>query len=171
MALVEITKLKIKRGQRLKTRLQTKNGARLEFKKKAWQRQTPLLALLASALFLVACSDEAAPPSGTAADAAAPIADTVYVGEHILSMTGVNPSAVAVRGDRIIATGSEQELASLIGATTQVVELGEQALLPGFIDAHGHFSALARTADYVDLSPPPVGGAESIADIVRCAQA
>ncbi|HAT57727.1 MAG TPA: amidohydrolase, partial [Gammaproteobacteria bacterium] len=47
------------------------------------------------------------------------------------------------------------------------MELGEQALLPGFIDAHGHFSALARTADYVDLSPPPVGGAESIADIVR----
>ena len=167
MALVEITKLKIKRGQRLNTRLQTKNGARIGFKKKAWRRQTPLLALLASALFLVACSDEAAPRSGTAADAATPIADTVYVGEHILSMTGVNPSAVAVRGDRIIATGSEQELASLIGATTQVVELGEQALLPGFIDAHGHFSALARTADYVDLSPPPVGDAESIADIVR----
>ena len=79
MALVEITKLKIKRGQRLKTRLQTKNGARLAFKKKAWQRQTPLLALLASALFLVACSDEAAPRSGTAADTATPVADTVYV--------------------------------------------------------------------------------------------
>ena len=105
----------------MNTRLQTKDGAWLGFKNNAWRRQTPLLALLASALFLVACSDEAARQSGTAADAAAPVADTVYVGEHILSMTGVNPSAVAVRGDRIIATGSEQELASLIGAATEVV--------------------------------------------------
>ena len=79
MVLVEITKLKIRRGQRLNTRLQTKDGAWLGFKNNAWRRQTPLLALLASALFLAACSDEAAPPSGTAADAAAPVADTVYV--------------------------------------------------------------------------------------------
>ena len=124
-------------------------------------------ALLLATMLLGACSDEPATMSGAKATLPESIADSVYIGEHIISMTGVNPGAVAVRGDRILATGSVQEIELLIGESTRVIELGEQALLPGFIDAHGHFSALARTADYVDLSPPPVGSAESIADIVR----
>lgn len=118
-------------------------------------------------MLLGACTDEPATPIGATATLPDSVADSVYIGEHIISMTGSNPGAVAVRGDRIVATGSAQEITPLIGESTRVIELGEQALLPGFIDAHGHFSALARTADYVDLSPPPVGGAESIADIVR----
>ena len=118
-------------------------------------------------MLLGACTDEPATPMGATATLPDSVADSVYIGEHIISMTGSNPGAVAVRGDRIVATGSAQEITPLIGESTRVIELGEQALLPGFIDAHGHFSALARTADYVDLSPPPVGGAESIADIVR----
>ena len=124
-------------------------------------------ALLLATMLLGACSDEPATMSGAKATLPESVADSVYIGEHIIAMTGVNPGAVAVRGDRILATGSVQEIELLIGESTRVIELGEQALLPGFIDAHGHFSALARTADYVDLSPPPVGGAESIADIVR----
>jgi predicted amidohydrolase YtcJ len=124
-------------------------------------------ALLLATMLLGACSDEPATMTGAKATLPESVADSVYIGEHIISMTGVNPGAVAVRGDRILATGSVQEIELLIGESTRVIELGEQALLPGFIDAHGHFSALARTADYVDLSPPPVGGAESIADIVR----
>ena len=123
--------------------------------------------LLLSTMLLGACTDEPATPIGATATLPDSVADAVYIGEHIISMTGSNPGAVAVRGDRIVATGSAQEITPLIGESTRVIELGEQALLPGFIDAHGHFSALARTADYVDLSPPPVGGAESIADIVR----
>lgn len=123
--------------------------------------------LLLSTMLLGACTDEPATHIGATATLPDSVADSVYIGEHIISMTGSNPGAVAVRGDRIVATGSAQEITPLIGESTRVIELGEQALLPGFIDAHGHFSALARTADYVDLSPPPVGGAESIADIVR----
>lgn len=123
--------------------------------------------LLLSTMLLGACTDEPATHIGATATLPDSVADSVYIGEHIISMTGSNPGAVAVRGDLIVATGSAQEITPLIGESTRVIELGEQALLPGFIDAHGHFSALARTADYVDLSPPPVGGAESIADIVR----
>jgi predicted amidohydrolase YtcJ len=53
------------------------------------------------------------------------------------------------------------------GPDTRLVELGDRALLPGFIDAHGHFSSMARAADLVDLSSPPVGVVEEIDDIVR----
>ena len=50
---------------------------------------------------------------------------------------------------------------------TRVVELGAQALLPGFIDAHGHFSALSRYGDMLNLSSPPVGDVVSIEGLIR----
>ncbi len=47
-------------------------------------------------------------------------------------------SAVAVYGNRIVAVGSDAEMAGYIGAGTKVVELNGRTLLPGFIDAHIH---------------------------------
>lgn len=47
-------------------------------------------------------------------------------------------SAVAVYGNRIVAVGSDAEMASYIGADTKIVELNGRTLLPGFIDAHIH---------------------------------
>ena len=72
-----------------------------------------------------------------------------------------------MRGDRIIASGSRAEIFEFRGDDTRVIELGDQALLPGFIDAHGHFSAVSRYAALLDLSSPPVGGVTNIEDIVR----
>ena len=94
-------------------------------------------------------------------------ADLIFVGEHILSMEETTMTAVAVRGDRIVATGDEQSVLALRGNQTQVIRLGDRALLPGFIDAHGHFSSLSRNLDMLDLSSPPVGDVSSVDDIVR----
>ena len=94
-------------------------------------------------------------------------ADLIFAGENIITMDGSNVTAVAVRGDRIVASGSRADVFQLSGAETRVTELGEQALLPGFIDAHGHFSGVSRYADLLDLSSPPVGGITSVDDIVR----
>ncbi len=94
-------------------------------------------------------------------------ADLIFAGEHIITMDGSNAAAVAVRGDRIVASGSRADVFQLNGAGTRVIELGEQALLPGFIDAHGHFSGVSRYADLLDLSSPPVGGITSVEDIVQ----
>ena len=151
----------------MNSELQSSQGSHHNTERTARVKILSSAVLLLSTMLLGACTDEPATPIGATATLPDSVADSVYIGEHIISMTGSNPGAVAVRGDRIVATGSAQEITPLIGESTRVIELGEQALLPGFIDAHGHFSALARTADYVDLSPPPVGGAESIADIVR----
>ena len=46
--------------------------------------------------------------------------------------------AVAVRGGRIVAVGTDDEIRALIGAATEVVELDGAMLLPGFQDAHAH---------------------------------
>jgi len=94
-------------------------------------------------------------------------ADLIFAGEHIITMDASEADAVAVRGDRIVASGSRAEVFQLRGDATRVVELGERALLPGFIDAHGHFSGVSRYADLLDLSSPPVGGVTSVDDIVR----
>jgi predicted amidohydrolase YtcJ len=124
---------------------------------------------LALTLSLAACGDTTVESSPSDGSSSAAGADLVFIGDHILTMAdeALAPTAVAVTGERIVATGSEESLAGLIGPDTRVVRLGENALLPGFIDAHGHFSSLARTTDLIDLSSPPIGGAESIDDIVR----
>jgi predicted amidohydrolase YtcJ len=94
-------------------------------------------------------------------------AELIFLGDNIITMDDSEVSAVAVSGDRIIATGTIPEILQLRGQSTRVIELGDQALLPGFIDAHGHFSSVARYTDLLDLSSPPVGGVNNIDDIVR----
>ncbi len=93
-------------------------------------------------------------------------AETVFFGEHILTMDDQSPTAVAINGDRISFVGSEENAQALVGPTTQIIHLGNKALLPGFIDAHGHFSAFANRLESLDLSSPPVGVINSIDDVV-----
>jgi predicted amidohydrolase YtcJ len=93
-------------------------------------------------------------------------ADLIFLGQNIITMDASNVSAVAVRGDRIVVAGSEQDARALQGEDTRVIELGERALLPGFIDAHGHFAGVARYVDMLDLSSPPVGDVSSVDDII-----
>lgn len=95
-------------------------------------------------------------------------ADVVFLGEHILTVDSdtEGANAVAVRGESIVAVGSRREVEGLIGETTRVVELGDRALLPGFIDAHGHLGLVMQVLDLVNASSPPVGPMRRIDDIV-----
>ena len=98
-----------------------------------------------------------------------PPADVVFLGDHIVTMDANQPSveAVAVRGETIAAAGTRNDVLALRGEATRVVELGEHALLPGFIDAHGHFLAVGRSLESLSLHPPPVGDVRDIDDVVR----
>ncbi|MEE2608456.1 MAG: amidohydrolase [Pseudomonadota bacterium] len=97
-------------------------------------------------------------------------ADLIFFGDNIITMDNSKVTAVAVRGDRIVATGDQAEIIQLIDDSTRLVELGDRALLPGFIDAHGHFGAVATSSALLDLSSPPVGAVETIDDIVTAIQ-
>ncbi|MBW2282669.1 MAG: amidohydrolase, partial [Deltaproteobacteria bacterium] len=93
----------------------------------------------------------------------------LYVGGPILTMDASNRvvDALALDGARIAAVGNESELrawAEQNGAT--VVDLAGRALLPGFIDAHGHFPGEGIYAVHVDLNSPPIGDVESIDDLL-----
>jgi predicted amidohydrolase YtcJ len=69
-----------------------------------------------------------------------PPADLVLRGGVAHTVDPSNPSAraVAVRGGRIAAVGSDREIRGLIGPRTRVVELRGRTLLPGFGDSHIH---------------------------------
>jgi len=101
---------------------------------------------------------------------AATDADLIYVG-RVITMAGgeTDPrgraEAVAIAGDRIIAVGSRQDVSKHQGKKTRLIELGNKALVPGFIDAHGHLTATSSTLSLADLSAPPVGEVRSIADL------
>ena len=97
-------------------------------------------------------------------------ADTIFHGDHIVTMDPQQPTveAVAVRAETIVAAGALDDVMALEGASTRVVDLGDHALLPGFIDAHGHFLGAGRDQHLmVGLHPPPVGDVNNIDDIVR----
>jgi predicted amidohydrolase YtcJ len=47
--------------------------------------------------------------------------------------------AVAIRGDRILAVGTNQQINALAGPTTRRIDLRGRALMPGFIDNHAHY--------------------------------
>ena len=93
----------------------------------------------------------------------------LYVGGPILTMDADDRvvEALATDGDRIVAAGSEAELrawADENGART--VDLAGRALLPGFIDAHGHFPGEGVIEVFPNLNSPPIGPAVRIDDVV-----
>ena len=95
-------------------------------------------------------------------------ADIIFIGDHIITVdaASVGVTAVAVADQNIVATGPAKEILKLKTSSTRVIELGDNALVPGFIDAHGHMTIVAKLTEMIDLASPPVGRVENINDIV-----
>src|SRR6201987_4051891 len=66
-------------------------------------------------------------------------ADLVITGT-VLTVADARPTAeaLAVADGLIIAVGARSDVAALIGADTQTVDLGDGCVMPGFVEAHGH---------------------------------
>ncbi|MDD9963887.1 MAG: amidohydrolase [Gammaproteobacteria bacterium] len=60
--------------------------------------------------------------------------------------------AIAVNGYRIAAVGDDAAIAARIGPHTEVIDLRGRLALPGFIEGHGHFLALGRAQQILDLA-------------------
>lgn len=59
--------------------------------------------------------------------------------------------AVAVRDGRVLRVGDEAAVQSLVGPDTDVVDLDDCVLLPGFVDAHTHLRVVGRRQVHADL--------------------
>jgi hypothetical protein len=81
-------------------------------------------------------------------------ADLVLHGGRVVTVDSLMPDAeaVAIKGDRILAVGTNEEIDSHIGEATEVVELAGRLVVPGFIEGHGHFLRLGRAQMILDLT-------------------
>jgi predicted amidohydrolase YtcJ len=73
------------------------------------------------------------------ADPSGPL-DLLLVNGTIHARHGAAPQpALGVRAGRVVALGGVEELASLRGPATEVIDLSGRTVIPGFVDAHVHF--------------------------------
>jgi predicted amidohydrolase YtcJ len=91
-------------------------------------------------------------------------ANLLLRGGRIITVDDARPEAqaMAIRGDTIVALGSDQEIQRYVGAATTVIDLKGALATPGFIDAHVHFTGVGEAARNLKLST-----AKNWDDIVR----
>jgi hypothetical protein len=79
-----------------------------------------------------------------APSAVEPAADVIFRDGRIHTLDPARPTAeaIAVRGGRIVAVGSDSEVRPLAGPATKIVGLDGRTVVPGLIDAHGHLAGL-----------------------------
>jgi predicted amidohydrolase YtcJ len=100
---------------------------------------------------------------------AASTADAIYFGGSILTMEGETPAyaeALAVKDGRIVFVGGRTDALDLRSEATRVIDLQGRALLPGFIDAHGHVWNTGFQRLAANLLPPPDGNGKDIAALI-----
>jgi len=80
-------------------------------------------------------------------------ADLVLRNGRIITMDNRWPqvSALAVKGDRILAIGSDRDMLRYTGMETQVIDLKGMLTIPGFIEGHGHFYSLGASLMELEL--------------------
>jgi predicted amidohydrolase YtcJ len=86
---------------------------------------------------------------------------------HNAKLVTVDPQfrivqAMAVRGDRIVAVGTNADVLARKGANTKIVDAGGQTVLPGLMDSHVH--AAGASMYEFDHEIPTM---ETIADVLR----
>jgi len=92
--------------------------------------------------------------------------EQAFVNGKILTLDANNSiaQAVYIKGDKIIAVGTDAEIKALIQNHDSVIDLEGKTMMPGIIDAHGHFPGSGLAAVAVNLNSPPIGKITTIAD-------
>src|SRR5437879_2368240 len=75
-----------------------------------------------------------------------PVADLILINGKIVTVDDrfAIAQAVAVKGERIVAVGKNQEVAKLAGPATRRLDLRGKTVIPGLIDNHAHFIRAAE---------------------------
>jgi predicted amidohydrolase YtcJ len=96
-----------------------------------------------------------------AQEPAAP-ADTIVMHGRIYTVDEKHPwaEAVAIRGEKILAVGTDREILRYRGAPTKVIDAQGHLVLPAFTDSHVHFMDGSTSLQHVALDD-----AKSVAEI------
>ena len=103
----------------------------------------------------------------------APPQHQVFINGNVLTMDAQNTvaEAVATRGEWIEAVGSTDEIMATVTDNTEVIDLRGRTLLPGFVDAHGHFPGSGMNEVAADLNSPPIGTITDMAGVLAALKA
>lgn len=95
-------------------------------------------------------------------------ANTILINGKILTVDSAFSiaQAVAIRGGKFIAVGTDEEIRSLAGAETTIIDLEGKTVVPGFIDGHAHMDR-----EGLKSIPTSLDGARSIKDILEIIEA
>jgi len=76
-----------------------------------------------------------------------PVADLVFTNGKIITVDEkfTIAQALAIRGNRIVAVGTNQQIAQMAGTTTRRIDLRGRAVVPGLIDNHMHLLRAGTT--------------------------
>ncbi|NWG12415.1 MAG: amidohydrolase [Acidobacteria bacterium] len=102
-------------------------------------------------VFLTACLLAC---SGTRAGQRPEPADLVLANGKVVTLNPASSeaSAIAIRGDRIAAVGSDAAVRLHVGPSTKVIDLRGNLAIPGFIESHAHFTGIGRARMELDLT-------------------
>ena len=80
-------------------------------------------------------------------------ADLVLLGGNVVTVDDrvLDGTALAARGGRVIAVGTDAEIRNFVGEGTEVVELAGRTAIPGFIEGHGHYTGVGRSTLQLNL--------------------
>ena len=89
-------------------------------------------------------------------------ADLAFINANVRTMNPSQPvaQAVAIRKNKIVKVGTNQEINQLIGKGTKVISLDGKTVVPGLIDTHIHVADFGRCLLWLDLT-----SAESIKEL------
>jgi len=80
-------------------------------------------------------------------------ADLILINGNILTLDAKNPevTAIATKGDKILAVGTEAIVNQHKSNRTKIIDLKGQLAIPGLIEGHGHYMRLGHTLMQLDL--------------------
>lgn len=97
------------------------------------------------------------------------LADAIYFGGDIITMEGTTATyaeAIAVKAGEIVFVGSKADAFKLRSDSTVMNDLQGRTMLPGFLDAHSHYSNSLLVANQCKLYAPPSGTAKDVESII-----
>jgi predicted amidohydrolase YtcJ len=107
--------------------------------------------------------------AAVAADAPAPADLVLLHGKiHTEDANRSVAQAMAVRGNSIVAVGSDQAIGSFVGPRTRSVDLQGRVVLPGIIDAHTHPAQSAQDLGKCSLDDKPLSPAQLKSRVGTC---
>lgn len=91
-------------------------------------------------------------------------ATLVVTNARIATMDPAHPraEAMAIRGEWVVAIGTEKEIQPYIGPSTRVIDARSRLVIPGFNDSHAHFSGGSAGLRQLNLY-----GVSSLAEVQR----